>query len=429
MAIRTPPNANGRPKPPPDAARPHRTSRLTQQLHAVIAGAGVGGLSAAFALARAGLRVTVLERAPVIEEAGAGRQRAPNATGRLRDLGLLDRVMKFASTPEALRIRRARDGRELARLPLGPIAEFRWGAPYTVIHRADLQRALMEACAGESAISIRAGVRVTGFAVTGSRVEIGALEGETMIRFDGDFLVGADGLRSVVRERLGLGLADSPVWSGRTAWRALVPAAAAPPAAMLLETGLWLGPRAHLVHYPVRHGEFLNIVAISEDPWRAEDADDLWNIPSGPAEISPCFSSWADEARAIVASAREWRRWPLFDRNPSRRWRVDRVAVLGDAAHPMLPFFAQGAAQAVEDAAALGEAFAKGSGDVNAALSAYETARARRAGAVVVASRKQGAIYHMRGPMAFARDQVMQRLGANRMMNRLDWLYSHTPRA
>ena len=268
--MRTRPNANGRRKPPPDAAR-RRAPSVTRQTHAIIAGAGIGGLAAAIALARAGLRVTLIERAPVLGEAGAGLQLAPNATGRLREMGLLDKILKYATAPEALRIRRARDGRELARLPLGPIADFRWGAPYLVIHRADLQRALMEACAAEPAISLRAGVRVTGFAVAGDRVEIGAREGEAMTRFDGDFLVGADGLRSVVRERLGLGPSDAPVWSGRTAWRALVPAAAAPPVARRVETNLWLGPRAHLVHYPVRHGEFVNVVAIAEDGWRGED--------------------------------------------------------------------------------------------------------------------------------------------------------------
>ena len=402
---------------------------MSGQTHAVIAGAGIGGLAAAVALARAGLRVTLLERAPVLGETGAGLQLAPNASGRLRELGLLDKVLKYATAPEALRIRRARDGRELASLPLGPIADFRWGAPYLVIHRADLQRALMEACAAEPAISLRTGVRVTGFAVADNRVEIGAREGETMTRLDGDFLVGADGLRSVVRERLGLGPADAPVWSGRTAWRALVPSAAAPPLALRVETNLWLGPRAHLVHYPVRHGELVNVVAIAEDGWRGEDVDDLWNVAARPAEISPSFTSWCDEARAVVSSAREWLRWPLFDRAPTARWRVDRVALLGDAAHPMLPFFAQGAAQAIEDAAALGAAFAARPNDVNAALAAYEAARARRAAGVVVASRKQGAIYHMRGPMAFARDQVMRRLGPTRMMNRLDWLYNYTPGA
>ncbi len=398
----------------------------------MIAGAGIGGLAAAIQLARAGLRVTLLERAPLIDDAGAGIQLAPNASGVLREMGLLDRIMKFASTPEALRIRRARDDKELARLTLGPISEFRWGAPSLVIHRADLQRVLMETCAGERAISLRTGLRVTGFAVASGGVEIGALQGAEITRIDADFLIGADGLKSLVRERLGLGMADAPVWSGRTAYRALVRAADAPPSALRLETSLWLGAKAHLVHYPLRHGEFVNVVAIAEDRRPAEDAEDLWSIASEPAEISPVFANWAPDARDLVAAAREWRRWPLFDRNPAARWRIDRVALLGDAAHPMLPFFAQGAAQAIEDAAALGRAFTAQAGniqagDINAALGAYEAERARRAGAVVIASRKQGAIYHMRGLLAAARDIVMQRQSANQMMNRLDWLYNFTP--
>lgn len=400
---------------------------MTEQRHAIIAGAGIGGLAAAICLARAGLRVTVLERAPLIEEAGAGLQLAPNASGALRDMGLLDRVLAFASTPDALRIRRARDGKQLARLTLGPIAEFRWGAPYLVIHRADLQRVLVEACASEPDISLRTGIQVTGFAVSNDCVEVGGRQSDEIIRFKGDVLIGADGLKSIVRERLGLGLSDRPVWSGRTAWRALVKAGDAPASARTLETGLWLGPKAHLVHYPLRHGELINVVAIAEDAWRAEEVDDLWSIASAPGEISPSFAHWTKDARDLVDAATEWRRWPLFDRNPIRRWSIDRVALLGDAAHPMLPFFAQGAAQAIEDAAAIGKAFAMPGVDVNAAIAEYQRIRTERAAAVVIASRKQGSIYHMRGPMAFARDLVMQRLDANAMMSRLDWLYNYAP--
>ncbi len=359
----------------------------------------------------------------MIEEAGAGLQLAPNACGVLRDMGLLERVEHFATQPELLRIRRARDGAELSRLKLAAAAEARWGAPYLVVHRADLQRVLVEACAGERAVSLRAGLNVTGFAVGKTGVEIGARAGGDIVRVDADFLIGADGLKSVVRERIGLGLADKPVWSGRAAWRALVRGADAPPFALAPETNLWLGKQAHLVHYPLRKGELVNVVAIAEDPWRAQGADDLWSIASEPADISPRFANWAPEARALVGAAQEWRRWPLFDRDPVQRWRGDRVALLGDAAHPMLPFFAQGAAQAIEDAAALGAAFTRRGDDVNAALEAYQNARTARAGAVVIASRKQGAIYHMSGPMGFARDAVMRRLGAGRTMQRLDWLY------
>ncbi len=405
---------------------------MSDPLHAVISGAGVAGLTTAVALSRAGLRVTVLERGTLIEDTGAGIQLSPNATGRLRQLGLLDRVAKFASAPENLRIRNFADGRDLARLPLGPISEFRWGAPCLVIHRADLMRCLVEACAAEPAISLRTGMTTTGFAVGNHGVEVGARRGEEIIRLRGDVLLGADGLKSVLRERFGLGLTDAPVTSGRSAWRALVRSADAPTASRNLETGLWLGPQAHLVHYPVRHGEFINVVAIAEDAWgeaarNGEAGEDLWAMAGEAQEISPAFAKWHVEARQLVGSVREWRRWPLFDRNPVPRWRMDRIALLGDAAHPMLPFYAQGAAQAIEDATALGDAFARHGAEVNAALEDYERARTARAGAVVIASRKQGAIYHMRGPLAMARNLVMRNLGANRMLGRLDWLYNYAP--
>ncbi len=400
---------------------------MAEKLHAIIAGAGIGGLTAAIALARAGLRVTLLERARAIEETGAGIQLAPNATGVLADLDLLDFVMQAALTPEHLRIRRASDGVELSSFPLGVIAEARWGAPSAVIHRADLQKTLLERCAAYPDIAIQTNAPVAGFAETAGGVEVAIGRAGDARSMTADLLIGADGLRSTIRARLGLGLADEPIWSGRTAWRALVPADQAPKSALKLETSLWLGPKAHLVHYPLRNGALINIVAITEDSWRGEEAADLWAISGKPADVSPRFSRWHKDARALVSAAKEWKRWPLFDREPTARWTLARVALLGDAAHPMLPFFAQGAAQAIEDAGALGRAFT-GAKDINTALGAYESARRKRAGDVVIASRRQGAIYHMSGPMAFARDLTMRSLSPHLMMSRLDWLYDYRKR-
>ena len=401
-----------------------RAAPLAAPLHAAIAGGGVGGLTAALALARAGLRVTLFERAPAFGEVGAGLQLASNATARLRALGLLEPVLRLGVTPEQLRIRRARDGRDLAKLPLGPIAELRWGAPYIVIHRADLMRALVEACAAEPAITLMTGATVMGFAVANGGVEIGARRGDETLRIEADALIGADGLRSHLRERIGLGLSDQPAWSGRVAWRALVPTADAPAFARKLETGLWLGARAHLVHYPVRQGDLINVVAITEGDWRAAEAPDLWDIAGAGAAMAPSFARWHADARALIASAPDWLRWPLFDRAPARRWTIPRVALLGDAAHPMLPFLAQGAAQAIEDAGALGDAFARHGANVDAALADDQAARVARAAAVVMTSRRQGAIYHMSGPMAVARDLVMGQMSPARMLAKMDWLYA-----
>ncbi len=392
-------------------------------LHALVAGAGIGGLSAALALARAGWRVTVLERAAVIEEAGAGLQISPNASRILADFGVLDRLRLTATEPEALYIRRARDGSELIRLPLGPLAQLRWKSPYLVAHRADLQRTLIEALAHEPSVVIKTATSVLGFASSDEGVQVGGKMGLANVRFEGDLLIAADGLRSVLRGRMGLGLNDKPVYSGRTAWRALVDAQDAPAFALRLNSNLWVGPKAHLVHYPLRGGSVVNVVAITEDPWRGDDGKDFWSVSGDAAAVSRRFAKWHPDARALVGAVREWRRWPLFDRNPVTRWSVDRVVLLGDAAHPVLPFLAQGAALAIEDAYALGVAASRHGVDVRALIADYEKARIARAATVNTASRRQGFIYHLPEPLGLARDFAMRSLGPERLMEKLDWLY------
>ena len=388
-----------------------------------MAGAGIGGLSAAIALSRAGLRVTVLERAPIVEEVGAGLQIPPNAAAILRSWGVLDRLGARALAPEALRLRRARDGHDILRMPLGAIAELRWGAPYLVAHRADLIDALLQQAAREPSIIIETGVDVVGFARSEGAVQVAVRQDGQAGRRDGDLLVAADGLRSSVRRRLGLGIADEPIWSGRTAWRALIDARRAPAHALRLETCVWLGSRAHLVHYPLRGGEIVNLVAVVEDGWSGPGEGDLWSTRGEAADLRPFFARWRPEARQLIEAVDEWRRWPLFDRHLAPRWTDGRVALVGDAAHPMMPFLGQGAAQAVEDAHALGKALAAPDTATERALSVYERERMPRAAAVQLASRRQGAIYHLAGPPALVRDAVIAGLGFERMMRRLDWLY------
>ncbi len=398
-------------------------SETSRNLHAIVAGAGIGGLTAALALARQGWRVTVLERAPVIEEAGAGLQISPNASSVLARLGVLDRFMLHATTPEALQIRRARDGSDLMRLPLGPLADLRWKSPYVVAHRADLQRTLIEALAQEPSVTIKTGASVLGFASSSEGIQVGGKMGAINVRHEGDLLIAADGLRSVLRERLGLGLGDKPVYSGRTAWRALLDARAAPAHALRLQTNLWLGPKAHLVHYPLRSGSIVNVVAITEDAWRGDDDKDFWAVRGDPEAVTRRFAKWHRDARDLVGAVTEWRRWPLFDRNPVTRWSVDRVVLLGDAAHPVLPFLAQGAALAIEDAQALANAAVAHGGDIRSLISTYEKARIARAATVNTASRRQGSIYHLPGALGLARDFAMRSMGPERLMSRLDWLY------
>jgi salicylate hydroxylase len=384
--------------------------------HAVIAGAGIGGLSAALCLAEAGFRVSLYDKAKVLDETGAGLQLSPNASAILQRLGVTAHLKRSALHPKAIRLRRARDGATLALLPLGD-AEQRFGAPYLVAHRGDLQRALLEAAAREPRISVQTGAAVTGFASGLSSVSVVIEQGDCRLKAEGDCLIGADGLRSAVARELGAGEAS---FSGKTAWRGVVDCARAPAAARQEESNLWLGQKAHLVHYPLRGGAIINVVAIVEEEFRGEE--DFWSSPGEAEFLDSRFSGWDEAARELLRAVPNWRKWPLYDRAPLARWCAGRVALVGDAAHPMLPFLAQGAAQAIEDAAMLGEALA-GAQDIAVSLCTYQEARRARAARVQRESRRQALIYHLAGPAAALRDAGLRALGGKRLLARYDWLY------
>jgi salicylate hydroxylase len=385
--------------------------------HAVIAGAGIGGLCTALCLARAGWRVSLYEKAKVLEEAGAGLQLSPNASAILRRLGVTERLAPFALCPEAIRIRRARDGATLALMPLVG-AEARWGAPYLAVHRADLQRALLEAVVREGGIRLQTGTAVAGFTSGKDGVAVDVAQGDGRLQVAGDCLIGADGLRSVVRQRLH---ADRLKFSGRTAWRTLVEAGRVPAALRAPETTLWLGHKAHLVHYPLRGGTVVNAVAIVDEDFRP-GGEDFWSSPGEPGFLEARYADWDESARNLLRAAPAWRKWPLADRNPIASWVSGRVALAGDAAHPMLPFLAQGAAQAIEDAGVLGEVLVRGQ-DIEAGLRAYQARRLPRATRVQKESRRQAIIYHLGGSAAYLRDAALRALGPDRMLARYDWLY------
>lgn len=380
----------------------------------LIAGGGIGGLASAIALGRCGIETSVLERSSFTEETGAGIQLGPNATRALKTLGVLEAIEPFAFRPEAISIHDGISGRRLASVPLGKRAEQRYGAPYLTLHRADLHAGLRKGAQGLTTVQLR-----PNFAVATIETQRDALIAKDAAgaAATGTSLIGADGLWSTVR---------SLVWpeaslrfTGATAWRALVPRRGLPSPFDAPVVGLWLGPRAHLVHYPVRGGDDLNVVAVAEGGVGSQG----WNQAGDAGALKSRFDRWAKDARSLLERAAGWRSWSLYRLTPLRSWSSGAIALLGDAAHPVLPFLAQGAALAIEDALALAGSMEACPGDPSAAFRRYEALRRPRAAQVQRLSQRFGRIYHLGGPMRLVRNLVLERRNEETALRRFDWLY------
>ncbi|MDB5504752.1 MAG: monooxygenase [Tardiphaga sp.] len=391
----------------------------------VIAGAGIGGLTAALALAAKGFRIVILEKAERLEEAGAGLQLSPNASRVLIGLGLQTRLAPHVTIPDAVSIMSARSGDEVIRLPLGTNGALRDSAPYWLIHRADLQAALLAQVRQTPAIELRLGCGFEDFAVHAAGVTVGQRHGVAREQEPALALIGADGVWSAVRQQM---FPDAqPTFAGLIAWRGTVDARQLPKELTPSRVQLWMGPKAHLVAYPMSAGQQINLVAIMPGAWNRPG----WSAPGDAAELRDHFAAarWPGPARSMIGAVGDWRRWALSTMSDGGVWHdaaQGPVALLGDAAHAMLPFAAQGAGMAIEDAAVLAQGLAGSIDDpatIGAGLARYAAMRRARVGRVQRTARQSGQIYHLRGPMALARDLAMTALGPARLQARQDWIY------
>jgi salicylate hydroxylase len=386
---------------------------------ALVAGGGIGGLAAALGLARAGWGVTVFERAEGFGEVGAGLQMSPNASRVLRWLGVFDRVAGHAFRPEAAQMRDGHTGTTIYRVSLGDVAERRWGAPYLHVHRADLHAALL-AAAEEAGVELVTGAEAESYGnrPEGARLRLGDGRVET-----GDLLVAADGIRSSLRAVLnGPEEAD---FTGQVAWRGTIPAERLPDGVVPPEATVWAGPGRHLVTYYLRGGALVNFVAVEE---KAEWSAEGWAVPGEPERLRAGFEGWHDSVRHVLDAVDAAYLWGLFVRPEQVRWCDGHVALLGDSAHAMLPFMAQGAAMALEDVAVLVRALDE-TEDIAAALRAYEDARFHRVAKVQAQSRANGMLFHKRTDLgrlfSWAPIAAVAWLAPGLAAAQLDWLYGH----
>jgi salicylate hydroxylase len=387
----------------------------------LITGGGIGGLAAAVACAQRGVTVQLLERAEQLSEVGAGIQIGPNVTRILQAWGLGAALAQVAAFPKRLQARDAQTGHVLGTLPLGERAQALYGAPYATIHRADLQGVLHRA-AQDAGVDMLLGQAVQGWQSSEAALQVDTVQG---LSLQASALIGADGVWSAVRQQL-LGDASAR-FTGHLAYRALVAQADLPPHLRSDQVTVWMGPQLHVVHYPVRSGHWLNLVAIvhGEKPAQAQAWDTAGHTQ---ALMQAMGGAVGRDLHERLSSVPAWRQWALHDRAPlsaSRQMAQGRVALLGDAAHPMRPYLAQGAGMAMEDAQVLGQCLSVGGASVPEQLQAYAEQRWVRNARVQARAIRNGRIFHAQGAVAMGRNLSMRLLGE--LVMDVPWLYGGGP--
>jgi len=387
----------------------------TDGLPVIVCGGGIGGLAAALALVRRGLRVVVLEQAAEIGEIGAGMQLGPNAFHAFDALGVGERARSLAVYTEALVMHDAIDESLVGRIETGEAFRRRFGNPYAVIHRADAHGALLEGVMASGGVAFHTHTRVERIEQDTAAGTVTAID-QAGRRWTGRALIGADGGKSVVRAQY---VGDAARVTGHVVYRAVVDRAEFPENLRWNAASLWAGPRCHLVHYPLRGGEQYNVVVTfhSRQP-------EQWGVTDGSkAEVESYFQGICAKARQLIELPRSWKRWATADREPIAQWVFGRATLLGDAAHPTTQYMAQGACMALEDAVTLGEALRVCGDDWDAALALYQAQRVTRTARIVLSGREMGRLYHAEGVERLVRNALWKGRSQERFHDALEWLY------
>jgi 3-hydroxybenzoate 6-monooxygenase len=387
----------------------------SKALPVIVSGGGIGGLAAALALVRRGLQVCVLEQASALGEIGAGMQLGPNAFHALDALGVGESARARAVRIDHLVMHDALDEFLVGRIDTGPAFQARFGNPYAVIHRVDVHLSLLEAAQATGQVQFHTATRAVAFEQDEARQTVTAID-QNGKRWMGQALIGADGVRSTLRDQY---VNDPARVTGHVVYRAVVDKKDFPQELRWNAASLWAGPKCHLVHYPLRGGEQYNVVVTFHSRQQEH-----WGVTEGSkAEVESYFQGICAKARQLIELPRNWKRWASADRDPIANWVFGRAALLGDAAHPSTQYMAQGACMALEDAVTLGQALARHDNDWARALDLYQRSRVTRAARIVLSGREMGRLYHASGVERLVRNSLWQGRSQQHFYDALDWLY------